>query len=88
MSVLVAGIGWSIRTVEEPLVVALKLVVQHDPVDVAALGFNARGLGLIQPIELGVVGDLPRLHEPGVKLLGPAVPRAADACRAGACPRA
>ena len=58
-----------VPTVEKRLVVALELVVEHDARDAAAVGFDARGFGLIGAIELDVVGEFTGLHEAGVILL-------------------
>ena len=57
----------SIALVQEPLIVALELVVQDDSPDSAALIAQALLGALIGAIDLGVVGQLARLPEAGVE---------------------
>lgn len=57
------GVVRPVRTMEKRLIVGLQFVVEQDTAHLPALGSDPRSLGLIQPIELGVVPELAGLDE-------------------------
>ena len=71
----------SIALVQEPLIVALELVVQDDATDSAALLAQALLGALVGAIDLGVVGQLARLSEAGVERLAGLVKRSSRSYR-------
>ena len=80
IGVLFVPAALAFQVVEEPLIVPLQLVVQHDPVDDGARLPEALDGPRVGAIELGIVGQFSRLHEAGVVRLrgalavGPAMP--------------
>ena len=64
----------AIALVEEPLVVPLHLVVEHDAPNASAVATNALLSALIGTVDVDVVGQLARLPETGVELLPLAAP--------------
>lgn len=59
----------AIALVEEPLVVPLHLVVEHDAPNASAVATNALLSALVGTVDVDVVGQLARLPEAGVELL-------------------
>jgi len=71
----VAALLASVSFMEEPLVVALQLVVQDDPVEPRAVAGEAFGGAQIGAIELRVMGQLTGLGEPVIEGLARVVIR-------------
>ena len=87
-SVVAVGVVRPVRPVQERLVVALELVVEDDPRRRARRRPRSGGLGLVQPIELGVVRRV-RAASPGPRETPAAARRRArGAPRAAPCRRA
>jgi hypothetical protein len=57
----------AVPLLQELLVVTLQLVVEDDAPDLPAVGTEALLCALVRAINLGVVGQLARLSEPGVE---------------------
>jgi hypothetical protein len=61
------GVGWPIRAIQEPLVVALDFIVEDDSGHAPTLASDLPGLFPEDGIQPGVVRELARLHGPGVE---------------------
>src|SRR5262249_31679544 len=59
----------TIGGLEEPLILTLQLVVEHDPADTGVAGSQTLGGPQISPVELRIVGELAGLGDASVEHL-------------------